>query len=191
MYRKCLMSCSLPNCPYPRAVWIFLVADVLSHLPQFTETPPDLIGDLSLFSLYLCVHRVSPPVSLLARASGIDHIFQSFSGKRTASAHHGPQPAHGGPHRSVGAANGYVGGATGHQRLTGQPVFTSMLKNAVRICDAKFGSIYRWTDGALHIVATYNSPTIYAEARRRLAIIIEPGDPMDRVIGDEELCSLG
>jgi GAF domain-containing protein len=63
-----------------------------------------------------------------------------------------------------------------------EPVFTSMLKNAVRICDAKFGSIYRWTDGALHIVATHNSPTGYAEARRRLAITIEPGDPMDRVL---------
>ena len=68
-----------------------------------------------------------------------------------------------------------------------EPVFTSMLKNAVRICDAKFGSIYRWTDGALHIVATYNSPTIYAEARRRLAIIIEPGDPMDRVLATRTL----
>jgi class 3 adenylate cyclase len=63
-----------------------------------------------------------------------------------------------------------------------EPVFRSMLKNAVRICDAKFGSIYRWTDGALHIVATHNSPTIYAEARRRLTINIQPGDPMDRVL---------
>ena len=57
-----------------------------------------------------------------------------------------------------------------------------MLQNAVRICDAKFGSIYRWTDGALHIVATYNSPDVYAEARRRLGIIIQPGDPMDRLL---------
>ena len=71
-----------------------------------------------------------------------------------------------------------------------EPVFTSMLKNAVRICDAKFGSIYHWTDGALHIVATYNSPTIYAEARRRLAIIIEPGDPMDRVLATKNFVHL-
>ena len=63
-----------------------------------------------------------------------------------------------------------------------EPVFISMLQNAVRICDAKFGSIYRWTDGALHIVATYNSPDVYAEARRRLGIIIQPGDPMDRLL---------
>jgi GAF domain-containing protein len=37
-----------------------------------------------------------------------------------------------------------------------EPVFASMLDNAVRICDAKFGSIYRWTGGALHLVATRN-----------------------------------
>ena len=35
-----------------------------------------------------------------------------------------------------------------------EPVFISMLQNAVRICDAKFGSIYRWTDGALSAAMT-------------------------------------
>ena len=30
-----------------------------------------------------------------------------------------------------------------------QPVFASMLENAVRICDAKFGNIYRWDGEAL------------------------------------------
>jgi hypothetical protein len=34
-----------------------------------------------------------------------------------------------------------------------EPVFATMLQNAVRICDAKFGSIYRWDDGALHLVS--------------------------------------
>jgi GAF domain-containing protein len=63
-----------------------------------------------------------------------------------------------------------------------EPVFASMLANAVRICDAKFGSIYRWTDGALHLVATRNAPAGYAEARRRLAISVPQGDPMDRAL---------
>ena len=27
-----------------------------------------------------------------------------------------------------------------------------MLEKAVRICDASFGNIYRWEDGALHLV---------------------------------------
>ena len=30
-----------------------------------------------------------------------------------------------------------------------QPVFETMLENAVRICDAKFGNIYRWEGNVL------------------------------------------
>ena len=50
------------------------------------------------------------------------------------------------PHRSAGAADGYVGSAPGHQQLSrrSEPVFATMLENAVRICDATFGNIYRW-----------------------------------------------
>jgi GAF domain-containing protein len=48
-----------------------------------------------------------------------------------------------------------------------QPVFASMLENAVRICDAKFGNIYRWKDDALHLVASHNTPPAFAQARRR------------------------
>ena len=49
-----------------------------------------------------------------------------------------------------------------------EPVFASMLENAVRICDATFGNIYRWDGEALHLVATHNTPPAFAEARRRL-----------------------
>ena len=48
-----------------------------------------------------------------------------------------------------------------------KPVFNSMLENAVRICDAAFGNIYRWHDGALHLVAGHNTPPAFAKARRR------------------------
>src|SRR5271170_4891456 len=48
-----------------------------------------------------------------------------------------------------------------------QPVFATMLQNAVQICDASFGSIYRWDDEALRLVATHNTPPAFAEARRR------------------------
>jgi GAF domain-containing protein len=48
-----------------------------------------------------------------------------------------------------------------------EPVFASMLENAVRICDAKFGNIYRWQDDALHLVASHNTPPAFAQARRR------------------------
>jgi GAF domain-containing protein len=48
-----------------------------------------------------------------------------------------------------------------------QPVFATMLEKAVRICDAKFGNIYRWDGEALHLAATHNAPPAYAEERRR------------------------
>jgi hypothetical protein len=31
-----------------------------------------------------------------------------------------------------------------------EPVFATMLENAVRICDATFGNIYQWDGDALH-----------------------------------------
>jgi GAF domain len=48
-----------------------------------------------------------------------------------------------------------------------QPVFETMLENAVRMCDARFGNIYRWDGDALHLVATHNTPPAFGEARRR------------------------
>jgi GAF domain-containing protein len=49
-----------------------------------------------------------------------------------------------------------------------QPVFATLLEKAVRICDAKFGNIYRWDGEALHLATTHNAPPAYAEVRRRL-----------------------
>ena len=46
-----------------------------------------------------------------------------------------------------------------------QPVFATMLENAVRICDAKFGNIYRWDGETLQLVATLNTPPAFAEER--------------------------
>ena len=46
-----------------------------------------------------------------------------------------------------------------------EPVFASMLQNAVRICDAKFGNIYRWDGDTLHLVAAFNTPPAFAKAR--------------------------
>ena len=55
-----------------------------------------------------------------------------------------------------------------------EPVFASMLEKAVRICDAKFGSILRWENEAAHLVATHNAPRAFAEARRRS---LNPANP--------------
>ena len=54
-----------------------------------------------------------------------------------------------------------------------QPVFSTMLANAVRICDAKFGDIYRWENDTLRLVATLNTPPAFAEERKR-SIYIRP-----------------
>ena len=47
-----------------------------------------------------------------------------------------------------------------------EPVFASMLENAVRICDATFGNIYRAEGDGLRNVATHNTPPVFAEALR-------------------------
>ena len=57
-----------------------------------------------------------------------------------------------------------------------QPVFEAMLANAVRICDATFGNIYRWDGNALSLVATHNTPLAYADARRRSPVRPNPNN---------------
>jgi GAF domain-containing protein len=49
-----------------------------------------------------------------------------------------------------------------------EPIFSAMLENAVRICDAKFGTIHRWDGETLHLLATFNAPPAFSEARERL-----------------------
>ena len=63
-----------------------------------------------------------------------------------------------------------------------QPVFETMLQNAVRICDAKFGNIYRWDGDALHLVATHNMPPAFAELRRRSPFRPGPENPIGRMV---------
>ena len=55
-----------------------------------------------------------------------------------------------------------------------QPVFAAMLENAVSICDATFGIIYRWDGEFLHALASHKTPTALAEARRRSPIRPRP-----------------
>jgi GAF domain-containing protein len=48
-----------------------------------------------------------------------------------------------------------------------EPVFATALENAVRICDAKWGTINRWEGDNVHLMAMHNLPSAFAEARRR------------------------
>src|SRR4029077_2230306 len=63
-----------------------------------------------------------------------------------------------------------------------QLVFDAMLANAVRICDAKFGNIYRSDGDALHLLATHNTPAAFAEARRRSPFRANSETPFGRMI---------
>ena len=48
-----------------------------------------------------------------------------------------------------------------------------MLENAVRICDATYGNIYRWDGNALHLASSHKTPPAYAEYRRRLPTLLD------------------
>ena len=64
-----------------------------------------------------------------------------------------------------------------------EPVFGSMLENAARICDAKFGNIFRWDGAALHLVATYNTPPAFSQLRSRSPFRPNPENPIGRLLG--------
>jgi GAF domain-containing protein len=58
------------------------------------------------------------------------------------------------------------------------PVFQTMLDNATRICEAKFGTLYLCEGDRFRAVAMHNAPPAYAEAR---AAIVRP--PPDSSLG--------
>jgi len=63
-----------------------------------------------------------------------------------------------------------------------QPVFKAMLENATRICEASFGTIYRY-DGQFHTEASFGEPPELVEFRRRRGSFVPPaGQPLDRLL---------
>ena len=63
-----------------------------------------------------------------------------------------------------------------------EPVFQAMLENAVRICEAKFGTLYfREADG-FRAVATHNAPTPYVEDRKRDLVRPPPDSTLGQVL---------
>jgi hypothetical protein len=57
-----------------------------------------------------------------------------------------------------------------------EPVFNAMLENAVRLCEAKFGSMYLYEGDAFRFVAQHNAPPAFVEARTRNPIVRPPPD---------------
>ena len=63
-----------------------------------------------------------------------------------------------------------------------EPVFETMLANAVRVCGANFGIMDRYDGGAYCNVAMHNVPPAFAEMRRSNPVIRpNPGTGLDRV----------
>jgi two-component system, NtrC family, sensor kinase len=63
-----------------------------------------------------------------------------------------------------------------------EPVFNAMLKNAVRVCGAKFGILYRSEGNGFRTVAMHDVPRAFAEKRGREPFFIPPvGSPLGRV----------
>jgi class 3 adenylate cyclase len=63
-----------------------------------------------------------------------------------------------------------------------EPVFATILEKAVRICDAKFGNIYRWDGEAFHLVAAQNTPPAFAEFRQRSPVHPDPKVGIGRML---------
>jgi two-component system, NtrC family, sensor kinase len=68
-----------------------------------------------------------------------------------------------------------------------QPVYDVMLQNAVRLCDAKFGNIYRWDGHAFNLVTTHNTPPALIEARRSSRLRPHPDTGMGRIVATKTL----
>jgi two-component system NtrC family sensor kinase len=63
------------------------------------------------------------------------------------------------------------------------PVFETMLENAVRICEAKFGTMYRYDGDMFHPAAVLNAPPTLSEFLQQRGAFKPPsGTPLDRLL---------
>jgi GAF domain-containing protein len=63
-----------------------------------------------------------------------------------------------------------------------QPVFNAMLENATRICDANFGILYRFANGAFQAVTLRGAPPAFAEFQQRDPIQPGPASGLGRIL---------
>ena len=70
-----------------------------------------------------------------------------------------------------------------------QTVFQTILENATRICEAKFGMFFRYDRGAFHTAAALGLPPEYAEFLRGRAHFLSehPHNPLSRVASTKEV----
>jgi GAF domain-containing protein len=63
-----------------------------------------------------------------------------------------------------------------------EPVFQAMLENAVRICEAKFGTLYLRELDAFRAVAIHNAPTPYVEDRKHNLVRPPPDSTLGQML---------
>ena len=72
-----------------------------------------------------------------------------------------------------------------------EPVFATMLGNAVRICEAKFGSLYLREGDVFRVTAQHNAPRDFAEERRREPVLRPgPGTGLDRAARSKQVVQI-
>jgi GAF domain-containing protein len=67
------------------------------------------------------------------------------------------------------------------------PVFRAVLANAVRICEAKIGTLYIREGDGFRTVAAHNAPPAYVEARTRELIRSPPDGALGRVTATKQV----
>jgi two-component system, NtrC family, sensor kinase len=68
-----------------------------------------------------------------------------------------------------------------------EPVFQAVLENATRICEAKFGNIYRWDGESLHLIAVHDTPAAFAEFRRNTPFRPNANIPTGRMVATKAI----
>jgi GAF domain-containing protein len=68
-----------------------------------------------------------------------------------------------------------------------EPVFNAMLANALRICEAKFGMLQRYRDGAFVVEVMVGAPPALVEALLRKPFRPPTGNPLDRMMRTKTL----
>src|SRR5205823_13550228 len=71
-----------------------------------------------------------------------------------------------------------------------QPVFQAMLENAVRICGAKFGTLYLYDEDAFQAAAFHNAPLAFIESRTRGPIRPPPDSTLGQAAKTKQVAQI-
>jgi GAF domain-containing protein len=71
-----------------------------------------------------------------------------------------------------------------------QPVFATLLENAVRLCGANFGNLFLYENDGYRAVAMHNAPESYANIRRGVAFQPPLGSGLGRLMATKEVVQI-